>query len=100
MADRGFFSGQIFQVLRGLEVSFFRSSLCQRGKIDSLWLILVLFHRLKGKCCWVCRISLSGFRHQKFFLGPVFQGFHGYCISVCQVLRCWNVPSGPVPLVY
>ena len=60
---------------------------------------LVLFHRLKGKCCWVCRISLSGFRHQKFFLGPVFQGFHGYCISVCQVLRCWNVPSGPVPLV-
>ena len=36
-----FFSGQIFQVVRSLEVSFFRSSLCQRGKIDSLWLILV-----------------------------------------------------------
>ena len=51
------FSRQVFQVVRGLEVSFFRSSLCQRGKIDSLWLISVLFHRLKGKCCWVCRIS-------------------------------------------
>ena len=38
--------------------------------------------------------------HQKVSSGWDFQGFHGYCISVCQVLRCWSVPLGPIPLVY
>ena len=33
------------------------SSLCQRGKVESLWLISVLFHRLVSKCCWVCSVS-------------------------------------------
>ena len=60
LADRSFFSGQVFQVFRGLDVSFFSSSLCQRGKIDSFGLFQFLFHRLVGKCCWVCNVTLVG----------------------------------------
>ena len=52
-----FFSGQVFQIFRGLDVSDLRSSLCQRVKLDSLWLISVLFHRLVGKCSWVCNVT-------------------------------------------
>ena len=29
----------------------------RRRKIDFLWLILVSFDRLVGKCCWVCSVS-------------------------------------------
>ena len=50
---------------------------------------------LLGMWCFISR-----FWHQKVSWGSVFQWFHGYCISFCQVLRCCGVPSGPVPLVY